>query len=146
MFRLTWTCQACIISGAQRALQLWPLLQLGRQPDQHQDICAFVQRPRQAYATELAAFHTPDYINFLATTTPHNQEEQAQQLLQFNMGEDCPIFEGLFDFCRLYAGASIEAAVKINHGLCDIAINWSGGLHHAKKGEASGQRIVLKGQ
>jgi histone deacetylase 1/2 len=28
--------------------------------------------------------------------------------------------------------------VRLNHGLCDIAINWSGGLHHAKKGEASG--------
>lgn len=41
-------------------------------------------------------------------------------------------------FCQLYAGASIEGAVKLNHGLCDIAINWSGGLHHAKKGEASG--------
>lgn len=36
------------------------------------------------------------------------------------------------------AGASIDAAVKINHGLSDICINWSGGLHHAKKGEASG--------
>lgn len=36
-------------------------------------------------------------------------------------------------FCQLYAGASIEGAVKLNHGLCDIAINWSGGLHHAKK-------------
>ena len=48
------------------------------------------------------------------------------------MGEDCPVFEGLFDFCRLYAGASIEGAVKLNHGLCDIAINWAGGLHHAK--------------
>ena len=28
--------------------------------------------------------------------------------------------------------------MKLNHGLCDIAINWSGGLHHAKKAEASG--------
>ncbi len=41
-------------------------------------------------------------------------------------------------FCQLYAGASIEGAVKLNHGTHDIAINWSGGLHHAKKGEASG--------
>ena len=36
------------------------------------------------------------------------------------------------------AGASIDAAVKVNHGLSDICVNWSGGLHHAKKGEASG--------
>lgn len=31
-----------------------------------------------------------------------------------------------------------DAAQRLNHGLCDIAINWSGGLHHAKKNEASG--------
>ena len=28
--------------------------------------------------------------------------------------------------------------MKLNHGLADVAINWSGGLHHAKRFEASG--------
>jgi len=28
--------------------------------------------------------------------------------------------------------------MRLNHGLSDIAINWTGGLHHAKKSEASG--------
>ena len=28
--------------------------------------------------------------------------------------------------------------MKINKGMTDIAINWAGGLHHAKKSEASG--------
>ena len=36
------------------------------------------------------------------------------------------------------SGCSLDSAVKLNHGLTDIAINWSGGLHHAKKMEASG--------
>lgn len=31
-----------------------------------------------------------------------------------------------------------DAARRLNHQLCDIAINWAGGLHHAKKCEASG--------
>jgi len=31
-----------------------------------------------------------------------------------------------------------DGAMKLNHGLVDIAINWSGGLHHAKKSESSG--------
>ena len=97
-----------------------------------------MQRPRLASAAELAKFHAEDYLEFLARVTPDNQAELATQLAHFNMGEDCPVFEGLFDFCRLYAGASIEGAVKLNHGLCDIAINWAGGLHHAKKSEASG--------
>ena len=38
----------------------------------------------------------------------------------------------------MYAGASLAAARKLCAGTTDIAINWSGGLHHAKKGEASG--------
>ena len=29
-------------------------------------------------------------------------------------------------------------AVKLNKQAADIAINWAGGLHHAKKSEASG--------
>ena len=29
-------------------------------------------------------------------------------------------------------------AIKLNHKQADIAINWAGGLHHAKKSEASG--------
>ena len=31
-----------------------------------------------------------------------------------------------------YTGASLEAAEKLNSEIADIAINWSGGLHHAK--------------
>jgi hypothetical protein len=39
---------------------------------------------------------------------------------------------------QLSAGGSIGGAVKLNAGKADIAINWAGGLHHAKKCEASG--------
>jgi len=55
-----------------------------------------------------------------------------------NVGEDCPVFDGLYDFCQLSAGGSIGGAVKLNMGKADIAVNWAGGLHHAKKCEASG--------
>jgi acetoin utilization deacetylase AcuC-like enzyme len=48
------------------------------------------------------------------------------------------VFDGLYDFCSLSAGSSIEGARKLNNGVADIAVNWSGGLHHAKKVEASG--------
>lgn len=44
----------------------------------------------------------------------------------------------MYDFCRMYTGASLAAARKLCAGTTDIAINWSGGLHHAKKAEASG--------
>lgn len=44
----------------------------------------------------------------------------------------------MFDFCSLYCGGSLDGAVRLNHGLSDVCINWAGGLHHAKKSEASG--------
>ena len=38
----------------------------------------------------------------------------------------------------LYFTGSVGGAYKLNHHLADIAVNWAGGLHHAKKSEASG--------
>lgn len=57
-----------------------------------------------------------------------------------NLGEltDCPVFDGIFDFCQIYSGGTLDAVSRLNHGQCDIAINWAGGLHHAKKSEGSG--------
>ncbi|PIO38896.1 hypothetical protein AB205_0041160, partial [Aquarana catesbeiana] len=55
-----------------------------------------------------------------------------------NVGEDCPVFDGLFEFCQLSTGGSVASSVKLNKQQTDIAVNWAGGLHHAKKSEASG--------
>ena len=55
-----------------------------------------------------------------------------------NFGEDCPIFEGMYDYCQIYTAGSLRGATWLAQGNADIAINWSGGLHHAKKMEASG--------
>ena len=55
-----------------------------------------------------------------------------------NVGEDSPVFDGLFDYIRSYCSGSIGGACRLNEGLSDVVINWSGGLHHAKKSEASG--------
>ncbi len=54
------------------------------------------------------------------------------------MGEDCPVFDGLYEFCASYVAGSVRGAEWIMQGESDIAINWAGGLHHAKKTEASG--------
>lgn len=51
---------------------------------------------------------------------------------------DCPVFDGMFMLCQISSGGSISAANKINRGEADICINFAGGLHHAKKAEASG--------
>ncbi|KAH9948138.1 hypothetical protein B0H21DRAFT_690669 [Amylocystis lapponica] len=97
-----------------------------------------IYNPRPATQAELEAYHDHDYIEFLSRVTPQNQGDMKQQIDNFNCVEDCPIFSDMYEFCRMYAGGSLAAARKLCAGTTDIAINWSGGLHHAKKGEASG--------
>jgi acetoin utilization deacetylase AcuC-like enzyme len=101
-----------------------------------------VQKQRPASAEELSRFHSDDYIDFLRRITPETAKkvEFASSLSAHNMGEmsDCPVFDDLYGFCQSYAGASLDGAVRLNHGHADIVVNWSGGLHHAKKREASG--------
>ena len=96
-----------------------------------------VYKPNPARERDLCRFHADDYVSFLRTVTPETQQDQIRSLKRFNVGEDCPVFDGLYSFCQTYAGGSVGGAVKLNHGH-DIAINWAGGLHHAKKFEASG--------
>lgn len=96
-----------------------------------------------------------------------DQQQQSHSSFSFfsqfsvNLDGDCPVWDGLYEFCSLSAGGSIgrhsrtyslylvslthlclflfpASAIKLNRGDADIAINWGGGLHHAKKAEASG--------
>ncbi|XP_077291352.1 histone deacetylase 3 [Arctopsyche grandis] len=97
-----------------------------------------IYRPYRATSHDMQRFHSEEYIEFLHRVTPQNIQSFTKYLTHFNVGDDCPVFEGLFDFCSMYTGASLEGAMKLNNNHCDIAINWSGGLHHAKKFEASG--------
>ena len=59
--------------------------------------------------------------------------DYQKQMQRFNVGEDCPVFDGLFEFCQISAGGSIAGAVKLNKQQTDVCINWAGGLHHAKE-------------
>lgn len=97
-----------------------------------------IYRAKPANKWEMTQFHTDDYIDFLSRVTPENMEQYQKEQAKFNVGDDSPVFEGLFEYCGLSAGGSMEGAARLNRGLCDIAINWAGGLHHAKKSEASG--------
>jgi histone deacetylase HOS2 len=108
---------------------------------------------------EVEAFHDPDYVEFLSRVSPNNFRELSQiprfaasipprhegdsvELGPFNLstspGADCPVFDGMSTYLFLYTGATLEATSALTSGQSDVAINWSGGLHHAHKGEASG--------
>lgn len=40
---------------------------------------------------------------------PKEDEQDADFGAAFGVNADCPIFPGLFSFCRIYAGASVGA-------------------------------------
>ncbi|CAI2298020.1 unnamed protein product [Caenorhabditis sp. 36 PRJEB53466] len=97
-----------------------------------------VMRPARASFAEITRYHSDDYINFLKDVKSDNLSQFSDQMARFSVGEDCPVFDGMYEFCQLSCGGSLAAAAHLNRKESDIAINWMGGLHHAKKSEASG--------
>ena len=95
-------------------------------------------RPKPASKADLCAFHCDEYVQFLQNIAPDSLEACIHQLERYNMSSDCPVFEGLYEYCQTYTGGSISGAARLAQGCSDIVMNWSGGMHHAKRGEASG--------
>ncbi|KAH8920119.1 hypothetical protein BT69DRAFT_1313145 [Atractiella rhizophila] len=101
-----------------------------------------VLKPRRSTAQDMTAFHTDEYVDVLHTL---NLASKDWKKLTGNgsrfvcvVEQDCPAFDGVFEFVSISAGGSVEAAKRLNSGKADIGINWAGGLHHAKKVESSG--------
>lgn len=97
--------------------------------------------PNRAGAEAMEQFHTHEYIHFLQHAKPGNVSPAQSQHFNVGPGSDSPIFDGVYKFCQIYAGASVHGAQKLIQEDHDIAINWAGGLHHAKKGEAEGTTL-----
>ncbi|WWC64138.1 histone deacetylase RPD3 [Kwoniella dejecticola CBS 10117] len=95
-------------------------------------------RAKPATKREMSQFHTDEYVDFLHRINPDNAQQFAKEQVKYNVGDDCPIFDGLFEYSSISAGGSMEGAARLSRDKCDIAVNWAGGLHHAKKAEASG--------
>ena len=94
-----------------------------------------VYEPHIATLPELTKFHSQEYIEYMENISKSVNKSNKQ----FSIGEtDCPIFEGMLTFSQISTGGSIDGARLLNDGDADIAINWAGGLHHARKIEASG--------
>ncbi|KAJ7293258.1 histone deacetylase complex, catalytic component RPD3 [Mycena rebaudengoi] len=92
-------------------------------------------RAKPATKREMTQFHSDEYVEFLNRITPSNMNSFVKEQHKYNVGDDCPVFDGLFDYCSISAGGSMGL---LSRDKCDIAVNWAGGLHHAKKSEASG--------
>lgn len=77
----------------------------------------------------MGSFHNPHYVKYLESWVSPKAEQIVEQyaiteqeklkmrddsklnsIFKINQTVDCPGFEGLYDFCRLAAGGSIDAA------------------------------------
>jgi histone deacetylase HOS2 len=64
-------------------------------------------KSRRATVEELEEFHTQDYLDYLRTVK--SQKPQQYPTHPFNLGgDDCPLFEKLFDYCVMYFGVFID--------------------------------------
>lgn len=66
-----------------------------------------LQRAVKAQPTQLGQFHSADYIDFLARVTPDNMGEYSAAMGKHNFNDDCPVFDGLFEYCRQVASAVV---------------------------------------
>lgn len=70
-------------------------------------------RPKLISAAQMTRFHSDDYIDFLRLISPDNMADYVRQLQRFNVGEDCPVFDGLFEFCQIYTSGSIGTPLPL---------------------------------
>lgn len=75
----------------------------------------------------MTQFHSDEYVEFLNKITPNNMNQFVKEQLKCkvifivakapanrivarrldNVGDDCPVFDGLFEFCSISAGGSM---------------------------------------
>jgi acetoin utilization protein AcuC len=92
---------------------------------------------RSATDPEILAVHDPAFVETVqgidAGTLPPSRG------LEFGLGTpDDPIFPGMHQASAAVAGASMVGAELVAEGSADHSFNPAGGLHHARRREASG--------
>lgn len=91
-------------------------------------------RPNVPFSAEdMTRFHSDEYIQLLEDIDEKSFDEISNRLWKYNIGNYCPLFKGLFEYCQSYTTGSLYGAQKLNLKLADIVINWSGGMSHSKK-------------
>lgn len=73
----------------------------------------------------LLTFHAPDYLERLRE---FSESDDARADFRYGLGDlDNPVFRGLYDWARLGAGGTIEAARLVAEEGYDIVFNLAGG-------------------
>jgi acetoin utilization protein AcuC len=92
---------------------------------------------RTASHDELLAVHAPEFV--AAVRGASDGSMPLSTLQQFGLGSpDVPIVAGMHDAAAHICGATLRAAELVMSGAYTRAFSISGGLHHARRAEASG--------
>ncbi len=95
-----------------------------------------IHTPKPARTEALLSFHTKQYIRLLRKA---NQGKPDEEWLRHGLGTtECPVFEGVYDYHALAAGATLLGAELIDQGEADVVFSPTGGFHHAGKDFAAG--------
>ncbi len=92
---------------------------------------------RSATDDEILRAHSAEYVDVVKGIDEGRVPESKG--LGYGLGTpDDPIFEGMHQASSAVCGASIVAAEAVATGKTNYAFNPAGGLHHARRSEASG--------
>lgn len=95
------------------------------------------EKSREATDDEIAAVHDRDFIETVKGIDGGSLSEGRG--LPFGLGTpDDPIFDGMHAASAAVCGASLTAAEAVASGRAQHSFNPVGGLHHARRREASG--------
>ncbi|WP_327296042.1 acetoin utilization protein AcuC [Streptomyces sp. NBC_01197] len=99
------------------------------------DSAVDVVAARPAGESTLRLVHRADYLDAVRAASA----DPAAADISYGLGTpDDPAFAGMHEVSALIAGQSVGAAEAVWRGEADHAVNFSGGLHHAMPGAASG--------
>jgi histone deacetylase 1/2 len=122
---------------------------------------------RQVFSASVVNAEYLNFLSKVTPGNQREFKDQVSRFNLGAAGEaDCPVFDGMFEYCQvwriylvdqspiftrlctvfqdlmlllqLYAGGSRDGALHLMEGKAEVAFNWAGGMHHAKRAEASG--------
>jgi acetoin utilization protein AcuC len=92
---------------------------------------------RVATDDEILAAHDAAFVDAVRGAGTGSVENET--LLKFGLGtQDVPVVPGMHDAAAHVAGATLRAAELVMNGAVQRAFSIAGGLHHARRAEASG--------
>ncbi|HUQ42070.1 MAG TPA: acetoin utilization protein AcuC [Candidatus Limnocylindrales bacterium] len=97
---------------------------------------ATVLAPRAATRAEIERIHASDYVEAVMQASADPDADYEEWGL--DPYRDTPPFEGMHEVSLLTTGGSLRALEEVRAGRVRVAVNFSGGLHHAMRSRASG--------